>query len=384
MRRTLGALSFRYWTTMKLLKFAPLAIAGALSSAAHAQSTVTLYGLISAGVGYATNQGGKNAWQALSGTNQNPRWGLKGVEDLGGGTSAIFQLENGFNVMTGTASQNGREFGRQAFVGLASKRYGTLTFGRQYDTVHDYIGPVIIASNGVNIGDNDNGYNDIRVQNAAKYVTPDYRGLKATAEYGFSNATGFANNNAYSFGVGYEHGPLKWSVVYAQYNNPYSATNQDGAISNDYASSLLIFAKSALHPAAFASKQRIFGTGGFYTVGAAQFAALFTDVRYDYLDGSHLRLQNYNLNVNYHVTPAFILGAAYAFTDGKYDVINTRPKWHQVNLQADYFLSKRTDIALTVIAQQAAGDAQHAQIFAYAQSTGIRQMITTVGMRHVF
>jgi Outer membrane protein (porin) len=116
-----GALLSRYWTTMKLLKFAPLAIAGALSSAAHAQSSVTLYGLISAGVGYATNQGGKNAWQALSGTNQNPRWGLKGVEDLGGGTTAIFQLENGFNVMTGTASQNGREFGRQAFVGLASK-----------------------------------------------------------------------------------------------------------------------------------------------------------------------------------------------------------------------------------------------------------------------
>jgi GBP family porin len=95
-------------------------------------------------------------------------------------------------------------------------------------------------------------------------------------------------------------------------------------------------------------------------------------------------LQNYNLNLNYHVSPAFILGAAYAFTDGKYDVINTSPKWHQVNLQADYYLSKRTDVALTVIAQQAAGDAQHAQIFAYAQSTGIRQMITTVGMRHVF
>lgn len=81
MRPFFGALLSRYWTTMKLLKFAPLAIAGALSSVAHAQSSVTLYGLISAGVGYATNQGGKNAWQALSGTNQNPRWGLKGIEE---------------------------------------------------------------------------------------------------------------------------------------------------------------------------------------------------------------------------------------------------------------------------------------------------------------
>jgi len=271
-----------------------------------------------------------------------------------------------------------------AYVGLADRTYGSLTFGRQYDAIHDYIGPVIIASNGVNIGDNDNGYNDIRVQNSVKYVSSVYYGLKFTALYGFSNATGFANNSAYSFGLGYERGPLRWSVVYAQYNHPYSSTNPDGAIANDYGSPLLIFAKSAMSPAVFASRQRIVGTGGFYTIGRAQFAALFTDVRYDYLDNSHLHLQNVGVNIVYTMTPQLFLGAAYAFTNGKYDVIDKRPKWHQVNLQADYFLSKRTDVALTVIAQQAAGDADHAQIFAYARSTGTRQMMATLGVRHVF
>ncbi|KWK16830.1 porin [Burkholderia stagnalis] len=370
---------------MKTLhKLAPLAMLGAFATHASAQSSVTLYGLISAGVGFATNQGGKNAWQALSGTNQNPRWGLKGKEDLGQGLSAIFQLENGFNVMTGNAAQNGRMFGRQAYLGLADRTYGTLTFGRQYDAIHDYIGPVIIASNGVNIGDNDNGYNDIRVQNSVKYVSPVFYGLKLTAQYGLSNATGFADNNAYSFGIGYERGPLRWSAVYAQYNHPYSRTNPDGAIANDYASPLLIFSKSATSPSVFASRQRIAGAGGFYTVGHAQFAAMFTDVRYDYLDNSHLHLQNVGVNVVYTMTPQLFLGAAYAFTNGKYDVIDKRPKWHQVNLQADYFLSKRTDVALTVIAQQAAGDADHAQIFAYARSTGTRQMTATLGVRHVF
>ncbi|MXN79437.1 porin [Burkholderia sp. 4701] len=370
---------------MKTLhKLAPLAMLGAFATHACAQSSVTLYGLISAGVGFATNQGGKNAWQALSGTNQNPRWGLKGKEDLGQGLSAIFQLENGFNVMTGNAAQNGRMFGRQAYVGLADRTYGTLTFGRQYDAIHDYIGPVIIASNGVNIGDNDNGYNDIRVQNSVKYVSPAFYGLKLTAQYGLSNATGFADNNAYSFGIGYERGPLRWSAVYAQYNHPYSRTNPDGAIANDYASPLLIFSKSATSPSVFASRQRIAGTGGFYTIGHAQFAAMFTDVRYDYLDNSHLHLQNIGVNVVYTMTPQLFLGAAYGFTNGKYDVIDKRPKWHQVNLQADYFLSKRTDVALTVIAQQAAGDADHAQIFAYARSTGTRQMTATLGVRHVF
>lgn len=366
-------------------KLAPVAMLCAFATASHAQSSVTLYGLISGGIGYVSNQKGHSQVAALSGTNQNPRWGIKGTEDLGQGTSAIFQLENGFNVMTGSAAQNGRMFGRQAFVGLSGKTYGTFTFGRQYDAVHDYIGPVIIASNGVNIGDNDNGYNDIRVQHSVKYVSPTWYGLNLTAQYGFSNAAGAANNNnAYSFGLGYENGPLRWSAVYAQYNHPYSSTNQDGAISNDYASALLIFNKSATSPAVFASKQRIAGTGGFYTIGRAQFAALLTDVRYDYLDNSHLHLQNVGVNVVYSMTPALKLGAAYGFTNGKYDVINKRPQWHQVNLQADYFLSKRTDVALTVIGQLAARDAQHAQIFTADSSSTKHQLMATVGMRHVF
>jgi len=237
---------------MNLLKLAPLAILGAFAASSHAQSSVTLYGLISAGVGFATNQDGKNAYQALSGTDQNPRWGLKGSEDLGAGLSAVFRLENGFNVMTGNAGQNGRLFGRQAYVGLSDAHYGTLTLGRQYDTIHDYIGPAIIASNGVNIGDNDNGNNDIRVQNSVKYAM-DCHGLTAMAQYGFSDTSSFSDNSAYSLGVGYEHGPLRWGAAYAQYNHPYSSTNQTGAIANDYASSILIFTQSALNPSVYAS-----------------------------------------------------------------------------------------------------------------------------------
>ncbi|KWK76694.1 hypothetical protein WM16_11630 [Burkholderia ubonensis] len=102
--------------------------------------------------------------------------------------------------------------------------YDMLTRGCQYDAIHDYIGPVIIASNGVNIGDN-----DIRVQNSVMYMIPDYYGLKPTVQYGFSNATGFANNNACSLGIGYEHGPPRWSAVYVQYNHPYMLNGIDGA-----------------------------------------------------------------------------------------------------------------------------------------------------------
>ena len=105
----------------------------AAQGAAQAQSSVQVYGLLSAGIGYVSDEGKGSRTHALSGTNQNPRIGFRGQEDLGDGTKAIFVLENGFNVMTGTASQSGRLFGRQSYVGLSSNDKGTLTLGRQYD-----------------------------------------------------------------------------------------------------------------------------------------------------------------------------------------------------------------------------------------------------------
>ncbi|RBJ77057.1 porin, partial [Pseudomonas sp. MWU12-2534b] len=111
-----------------------LALLGA-AGAAQAQSSVTLYGVIDTSIAWVHGNDGQanNSWQMLSGNLQGSRFGLKGAEDLGGGLKAIFQLENGFDPGTGKLNQGGRMFGRQAFVGLESSQYGTLTLGRQYD-----------------------------------------------------------------------------------------------------------------------------------------------------------------------------------------------------------------------------------------------------------
>jgi len=128
-----------------------LAVLGAFSSAANAQTSVTLYGVIDMSVNYTTHQnaagdhvlslgdsgaasGADDAGQgALSGS----RWGLKGEEDLGNGTKAIFKLESGFTANNGQSDQQGQLFGRQAYVGLSGSEAGTLTFGRQYGTMTD-------------------------------------------------------------------------------------------------------------------------------------------------------------------------------------------------------------------------------------------------------
>ncbi|MGH8856299.1 MAG: porin, partial [Telluria sp.] len=57
---------------------------------------------------------GNNLWALQSGNQSGSRWGLRGVEDLGGGLKAIFLLESGFNLDTGTTGQGGRLFGRGA------------------------------------------------------------------------------------------------------------------------------------------------------------------------------------------------------------------------------------------------------------------------------
>jgi GBP family porin len=126
------------------------AVSASFATAASAQSSVTLYGIVDAGFTYvnneATAQGDANTHNAtvrLAGSNvQDSRWGLKGQEDLGRGMKAIFTLESGFDVTNGRSQQDGRIFGRQAFVGVTSNDFGTVTLGRQYDSVVVYLGPL--------------------------------------------------------------------------------------------------------------------------------------------------------------------------------------------------------------------------------------------------
>lgn len=111
---------------MKNIRFA-CATAGVLAAtAAHAQSSVTLYGLIDAGIMYTNNVASGNSHgglvQATTGAVNGSRFGVRGTEDLGGGLKALFVLENGFNAENGKLGQDGRLFGRFAYVGLSDNR----------------------------------------------------------------------------------------------------------------------------------------------------------------------------------------------------------------------------------------------------------------------
>ncbi|MFM0003061.1 porin [Paraburkholderia dipogonis] len=356
---------------------------------ASAQSSVTLYGLISTGIVYANNQKGADkqghaTWQFASGPMQTPRWGMKGVEDLGGGLKAIFTLEGGYSVATGALSQGGREFGRQAFVGLSSDTLGTVTLGRQYDeavTLCVFSSACQFAAYGAHIGDSDNVFDTFRINNAVQYRSIDYRGLQFEGLYGFSNKPGgFSDNNAYSAAAQYRNGPLSAGVAFLQVNTPNDANNTNGAVVNDYGFTSPFITNPATN--AGVSKQRMFGAGGAYAFGPANLSLLYTNARFDYLDTSRLTLQNFEVSLTDYVTPQLILGAAYIFTTGQYHPQDNSPKWHQVNTGVDYLLSKRTDLFLVGIYQKAAGDAQYAQIYSLSPSTTKSQVSAVIGLRH--
>jgi predicted porin len=111
-----------------------LAMFGAFAGVASAQTNVTIYGVVDIGIAREDNGVAKTT-RLDSGMQSGSRLGFKGSEDLGGGLSAIFTLENGFNADNGTLGQGNRLFGRQAWVGL-NGGFGAIKFGRQYTPIH--------------------------------------------------------------------------------------------------------------------------------------------------------------------------------------------------------------------------------------------------------
>ncbi|CAB3702100.1 Outer membrane porin protein [Paraburkholderia sediminicola] len=365
---------------------------------AFAQTSVTLYGVLDEGINYTNNVGRGHVYELASGYAQGSRWGLKGAEELGGGLKAIFQLENGFDVSSGRLNQGGRMFGRQAFVGLSSEPYGTLTFGRQYDSVVDFLAQT--TANGNWAGslfshpyDNDNTDNSFRLDNSVKYTSPSISGFQFGGVYSFSNDTGFANNRAYSFGGQYIYGGLLVAAAYLQADNPGNGSN--GAITANDASFI-------------AARMRVFGGGITYTFGPATAGFVYTNSNYldptgnGYLGVTplvqpgvllnSLKYQNFEVNGKYQISPMLFVGAQYVYTMETYDASSggVKPKIHSFGLMADYNLSKRTDVYIQGEYQQVTGDATYSILDdaftpgTQSPSSTSKQVVVRAAIRHKF
>ncbi|WP_116135320.1 porin [Trinickia diaoshuihuensis] len=381
------------------------AVLGSIGVAAHAQSSVTLYGLIDAGVSYVNHAGtnSKSLYKYDDGVAQGSRWGIKGSEDLGGGLKAIFTLENGFNSGNGTLGQNSREFGRQAFVGLTKDGMGSVTFGRQYSLSTDVLGNYTTGSNTV-AGNYAYHINDIdqltssRIDNSVKFQSANFAGFTFGALYGFSNQAGaFAgapgtgsgatavagSARTYSFGLNYAAGPIGVGAAYTDIRFPSQQAGVPTTISNQSP----IGANNI-------KELRTFGLGARYLMGPAAFWASWTNTRLVQLPGtgpSNLVFDAYEAGGKYSFTPALTAGLGYTYMH-----LSDAASGHfnQVDLSLDYALSKRTDVYVLGVYQNASGtngttplQAQIGDSTSYFGPSGNNsqsQVAARVGIRHKF
>jgi predicted porin len=120
-------------TTMAALATA----AAACSCVAHAQSSVTIYGILDTGVETARASNGVHSVVMMQTAHVPSRLGFRGVEDLGGGLRAGFVLEMGLGVDSGSILQGGRGFGRSSYVSIGSAAWGDLLFGQQLSVMQN-------------------------------------------------------------------------------------------------------------------------------------------------------------------------------------------------------------------------------------------------------
>jgi predicted porin len=397
---------------MKKRVVAVAALGCAVMAPAYAQSTVTLYGVIDEGLQFNTNNknvvGGRNVggrlWNldSLAGPSGS-RWGIKGAEDLGGGLKAVFTLESGVNINNGNLGQGGTFFGRQAYVGLTSNRFGSVLLGRQYDSVNDYIGFMTfgLASYGSGIshpGDVDNTTHTSRANNTIKYVSPDFAGLTFGGTVTLGGVAGsVSQNSGFTGGLGYRNGPTTLGLVYQLFKNPSNA----GAILNGNSNAVAPATTTAFaslnsgylagaHPA---TSWQVIGAAGSYNFGSVTMAGAWTNVRYGNIgryNGATAAFNDIEVNGMYQLNPRVFFSLAYNYLKGNAvsgDIGDQT--YHQVSAMADYLLSKRTDVYVTATFQTASGTNSIgapavANISQVGDSSNNHQALFRIGMRHRF
>jgi predicted porin len=372
------------------------AVTAAVAATAHAQSSVSLYGIIDDGITYVSNAGGHALWKLDDGINQASRWGMKGTEDLGGGLKAVFQLENGFSLNSGTASHGGALFGRRAFVGLSSNKFGTLIAGYDYDFIYDYISFYTNVARFAPSYSFHGAYDIDRlagepVSNMVRYETPMWHGFTAGVMYGFSNiANGFGgtaagNPRVMSAGIKYNSN----GTSSAPYSMAAVITKTDGGNATRGVGTMAQVALNAksIYTVAVAGQARV--------TDALEFNGVYTYTNASQSPLGVVTVGAYEVGATYQFSPFFTVGGGFAYVDqhrlGKYDLYS---------LGADYRLSKRTDVYFFGTFQHAFAGQQFADNFLVSTpysvpgaggalsgnmaSSTANQLAVQLGIRHTF
>jgi predicted porin len=395
----------------KLMKKTLLAITtlSAFAIQAHAQSSVTLYGIADGGFSYTSNAAGGRQFAITSGNSYSSRWGIKGTEDLGSGLKAIFTLEGGFSLTSGTIGNNGTLFGRQAWVGLGSDNYGSVMLGRQNSDGYLSVGQLEAggqwAASGAGYGahpaDIDNLDNFNRANNAIKYQSPNFNGLTVTTLYSLGGKAGnFTQNEIFDLAATYQIGSVVLGGFYTYVKDPNFSFYGNKA--NDSTTGLNI-SSPVQSGYASAGSQQIAAAGGAYTFGPATVGLVYSNTQFHDLgtvavaglngiEKTYTGGATFNtgeVNFKYQVSPALQLGTAYIYMRNSGASGASGATYQQVDVGGYYSLSKRTSLYVVAVFQKASGtdSTGHqavAAILGATPSNSNHQTVATVGITQKF
>ena len=319
-----------------------LAIMATLAApVSHAQSNVTIYGLFDLGMDYTDNAGASkgSVTRLTSGGMNTSRWGVRGSEDLGGGLSAIFNLEGGLLLDAG--GSDGVIFKRQAWVGL-NGGYGRIVMGRSFTSVYDFMLPFdpmgyapsySWATSGNATGPSKYGMTTA-FDNLVKYAG-EAGPVKFGATYGFGEqTTGSSDSAKYALAATFASGPFALVTTYEKING----NNLPVTGARDKT--------TAVH------------VGASYTNGPFKVMAAARD--YKLVAGKALtadvRGTLYWTGVNYQVTPLVLLTGAFYYQDVKNVAANADADPRMLVGRVRYALSKRTDLYVAAAYAKARND----------------------------
>jgi predicted porin len=355
---------------------AALVIGASLATAApaFAQSSVTLYGIVDNGIGYQSSAttlgsttGGHSAFKMITGVWAGSRFGLKGAEDLGGGTKAIFTLEEGFSANSGAMSTNNLMFSRQAFVGVSNSTYGSLTAGRQYASYYQLLSPYspttwLTGFYGAHPGDVDGLDTIYRANSTLLYMSPTLYGFKFSGSYSFAGVPDSVyRGSTWSAAIQYAQGPIGLAVGFSKINN---STVNGGAFGTDSATSnagAQAGVSAVTNGYQTAQSQQRFAVGAGYTF-SSQFdiTATYTNVQYVPGIGSAFHNEQIwntgGIVLHWKPTATWDFATGYSYTRATTaNGITSSAQYQQVNLSEYYSLSKRTGLYALQAYQRANG-----------------------------
>ncbi len=302
------------------------AILGLFSGAAFAADSATLYGIMDVGVAHYDN-GAQTVTNLSQGGVSNSRIGLKGTESLGGGLSAIFQLESGLCAQGGPLTSGGfcsggGFFGRQSWVGLQGD-FGTVRMGRYY-TYSDLDLFDFDPFTDNTVGGNGNlmeKYFPVRYSQSVTYDSPSMGGFDFGGQFGFGDgqAAGSAKTvGSYGLRARYIGGPVRVSLQYMNVKNSAGdATIKDARISGAYDFGVVQImglygqnSPDSVVATAANPKFKYFEIGAVVPVGAGSFRAAYTRLKDDTTASANA--SQYAVGYWYNLSKRTMLYANYA------------------------------------------------------------------------